>query len=275
MAGTIRCWILVRWISGCRTLTPAIPDLDQRVGQASGQIGQGADAIKRLAGAASDDPGAPAKQPARGGTIRANLTPQQQALLGRKAVDCMQVLAFMDQGNIYPREFPNFQFNKMGQYRDAAKKMLGLMGPGGAEVVATQLRAGLMGQGVQMPDAGMHVHADYYSDLIDLLQSHVEQGEVPQAVEDSLREAASGRKDAAGAALAAKVEQALDAGANLTKLLEHWSGSRGCQPQTSDREPDPTSGSATLPTTSCWPPRRCLARPPRSTCTLPMRYPSG
>ncbi len=213
---------LDQWLQDVRT---GIPDLAQRLGGSSLQSGRGSEAIKRAAESASAAPDQTARESARGGTIQANLTPQQRALLGRKANDCMDVLAFMDQGNIIPREFPNFQLGKMGEYRDAAKRLLGIMGAGGAEVVATRLRGELMGQSLPLPDRGVHVHANYYSDMVEVLQQLVKQGEVSEEIEDSLRQAATGRKDAPRAALAAKVEQALDAGANLTRLLERWAGS--------------------------------------------------
>jgi len=97
-------WRLVgstKWLHDVKAAIP--PDFEQGLSSASSKSGHGAEDLKRAAESASAVSAATAKPARRGATIQANLTPQQQALLGRKANDCMEVLAFMDQGNIIPR----------------------------------------------------------------------------------------------------------------------------------------------------------------------------
>jgi hypothetical protein len=201
----------------------SIPQIGQQLRQTSGNVGHGADAIRRAAEAARAEEAAAAKAPSRGGTIQANLTPQQTALLSRKANECLQVLAFMHPSNIMPFEYPKFPLRQMGEYRETAKQLLTLMGTDGADMVGTQLRAELMGSGMRPPSADMQIHEGYHRDLVELLMHFADRGDVSDAVENSLRQAAAGQKHPATKALAVSVEKALDAGLDLPRLMERWS----------------------------------------------------
>lgn len=148
----------------------------------------------------------PPERPVRGGTIQAELTPEQSALLARKGNDCLEILAYMRPENIIPREFPDFQLAKIPEYRDMAKRLLTVMGPTGTALVTNRLRADLMSP----PDRrDMVVHGDYYRDLLELLTEGSKSGNVSAEQLEALFLAGQGRKDPERAALAQEVQTAL------------------------------------------------------------------
>jgi len=194
-------------------LKRAIPDLDQRM--SSGSLGSESQmtssrdvrALQEKANQAQSG-GSRTAKPRRGGTIQSALTPEQQALLGRKANDCMQLLAYLSPQNVIPQEFPDFPMGRMGQYRDAAKKLLGAMGSEGTRMAATQLRQELMGAG--MPSArDCAVDPTFYTDLLDVLRNGQKNGHLGEQEIKDLLEATQGKKGPAAAALAEQVRKSL------------------------------------------------------------------
>jgi hypothetical protein len=143
----------------------------------------------------------------RGGQILADLTPQQQALLARKGQDCLELLAYLDPKNIIPREFPNFQLNKVPEYRQAAKQLLGAMGPDGTRQVAARVREELMAGPRRMADVGLH--PSYYEDLLQTLQQGTAAGNLSSKELHDLLEAVQGVKSGPQSALAKRVQEAL------------------------------------------------------------------
>ena len=92
----------------------AFPDLQDQLKSSTLQASNDIEKLKNLnKNAANSKPSqqtlkkGQSERPLRGGTLQVKLNQQQQALLARKANDCLEVLAFMKNGNIYPREFPN------------------------------------------------------------------------------------------------------------------------------------------------------------------------
>jgi hypothetical protein len=150
--------------------------------------------------------------PQRGRQIVSQLTPQQQELLGRKAEDALEALAFMDPANIFPQEFPRFDLSKIPQYRETAVKLLKLMGPVGTRAVISELRAELMGMGRSLKATDYRVNPAYYDALLKLLYEGVAVGEADAEDLDALRLATKGFKPPPLDALARLVAEALAAG---------------------------------------------------------------
>ncbi len=175
----------------------AVPDLDEQLGSSSLRAGRGIEDLKKLAEGRrnekqADAPKAKQKQPVRGGNLQAKLTPQQEALLARQANDCMQVLAFMKEGNIIPREFPKFPIAKMAEYRQTAKQLLGLMGPSGKQAVLGTLQNHLMAGFQSQSDVDFH--PDYVDDLLQVLGDAAANGTLTPAELDDLERAMQGAK---------------------------------------------------------------------------------
>jgi len=124
---------LDEWLSDVKR---AIPDLDSRLGKSTLTAGRGPEGLIDRAAAAEGSAGDLPGGPDRRASIQSNLTAEQRALLGRKANDCVEVLAYMHPKNIIPREFPRFQLSKIPEYRKTAKQMLAMMGPEGSSAVA-------------------------------------------------------------------------------------------------------------------------------------------
>jgi hypothetical protein len=163
---------------------------------------------------ASGDGDGPAATDARqgGGSLRGRLNPEQQALLGRKAGDCLELLALMDARNIVPGEFPRFeeeQAGKIPRYRGTAKQLLKLMGKPGAEAVVARLCQELMAQGSNSFDPSLTPNPQYHADLLEVLRELGGAGHIAPQDLESLQRAASGRKSGPQAALAQKVQSAL------------------------------------------------------------------
>jgi hypothetical protein len=164
-------------------------------GKGAGQLQAGNDieALKNRVKQSTPANGAAPKAPLQGGRIVGKLTPQQQAMLGRAAGECLQVLACMDRRNIFPHEFPNFPMQQIPKYRDAAKQMLRMMGPQGGSAVATQLRSELMGMSMAGTQ-GVPPHPDYYRELLALLEEHANNGDVTEQELADLQQATGGNK---------------------------------------------------------------------------------
>jgi hypothetical protein len=196
------------WLADVRQ---AIPDLMQRMNTTELRSGEGLEALRKRGQAAADSGGKSTRGPKRpAGTIQSELTPRQQALLGRKADDCLEALAFMRPENIYPDEFPNFPMEKLDEYRATAAKLLRMMGRAGVSAVVNELRAELMGNGRSNNATDYALHRDYFNELFKILEEGADQGQLSAEDEQRLREAASGRKPPPYDALAAQVLQTLD-----------------------------------------------------------------
>jgi len=178
------------WLSDVKQ---AIPDVMKRLNTSEMVSGQGLEALRKRAKEGANSSGS-GRFPRRAGTIESELTPQQQALLGRKADDCLEALAFMKPENIFPEEFPNFPMDKIPGYRDAAAKLLHLMGRPGVAAVVQELRAELMGSGRAGAASDYSARAEYDDELLKLLKDGGDRGLLSTADEESLREAAAGSK---------------------------------------------------------------------------------
>lgn len=186
----------------------AIPDILKRANETELRAGRGlADLKKTRPNQGKGRPNASGDQ--RGRQILSTLTPQQQELLGRKADDALEALAFMDPNNIFPEEFPRFDLSKVPQYRETAVKLLKLMGPVGTRAVISELRAELMGMGRSTKARDYRVNPGYYDSLLALLHEGVATGQADSEDLQELRVAAKGFKPAPYDALARSVEETL------------------------------------------------------------------
>ena len=200
----------------------AVPDVLQRLNATEMTAGEGLEALRKRNQAAGRQSGVigGARRPLdRSRKIDSQLTVQQQALLGRKADDCLEALAFMLPENIVPEEFPNFPMEKINLYRDTASKLLRLMGRPGVSSVVGELRAALMGAGRQADDTSFTLRRDYYDELLRILKDAGDRGLLSSEDEQSLREAAAGQKTPALDTLARNVLDTLDELAVNTRKL--------------------------------------------------------
>ena len=126
------------------------------------------------------------------GRLQVDLSPEQQQVLMRKGKDGLEVLAFLEPKNVFPHEFPNFPLQRIPQYRQAAKRILHLMGRDGTRMVVDQLRAELMGAAPN--PYGVPVHPDYYKDMLELLRAGTAAGDLTGQEVASLLEATQGQK---------------------------------------------------------------------------------
>jgi hypothetical protein len=183
----------------------AIPDLRQRMEEIQLESGRDVEALKRRAKElqSSRRPG----RARRGGEILANLTPEQQALLARKGQDCLELLAYLDRKNIMPNEFPNFPLGKIAEYRQAAKRLLGVMGAEGTRQVVARIREDLMTGTPQSSDCGLH--ASYRADLLDLLKRGMAAGSLSADDLRELLQATQGQKNSRQSAIGKNLQQAL------------------------------------------------------------------
>lgn len=178
---------LDEWLADVKS---AVPDIMARVTESELRAGRDLSELRKDQNKYDPDAGG---RPRRGGQIESRLTPQQQELLGRKANDCLEALAFMDPRNIFPDEFPRFDMSAIPKYRDTAKKLLRLMGSQGTAAVVSQLRAELMGSGAAS-QADIGVHPDFFPELVQLLKEAARRGELSDQDKAALRQAASGPK---------------------------------------------------------------------------------
>ena len=140
--------------------------------------------------------------------------------MGRKANDCLQVLAFMKQGNIIPREFPKFPINKMAEYRLAAKKLLLLMGSSGKQAVLGALQKHLMNGFTSAGDVSFH--PDYVADLLKVLGDAASRGLLTPEELDSLSQAMQGSKPPVIQRLVKSIDRTLSETLTIQTLLD-WS----------------------------------------------------
>lgn len=178
------------WLSDVKQ---AIPDVMKRLDSSEMVSGQGLEELRKRTQAGKTQ-GKASGLPNRARKIDSELSPQQQALLGRKADDCIEALAFMKPENIVPDEFPNFPMDKIDAYRDTAAKLLRMMGRPGANAVVYELRATLMGAGRVAGAVDYAARSDYIDELLKILNDASNAGQFSAADENSLRDAASGAK---------------------------------------------------------------------------------
>ncbi len=174
----------------------AIPDIEERI-RRSKAADQSNGRDTRPSGEAADpaavDNSTPsAKRPAGAGTILADMSPQQQALLGRKAKDCLEIMAYMDANNIIPREFPRFDLKSIPKYRTAAKELMKAMGPEGARPLVGVIQNEMAG-GRKTP-SDMKLSRTYYDDLLEVLQHNVREGNLSDTDVKRLMQAGQGSK---------------------------------------------------------------------------------
>lgn len=212
------------WLSDVKA---AVPDVLKRLDQTELRAVGNLDELKRRVKTSSskqEKEGGNSGRPGRAGVIEAELSPQQRALLSRKADDCLEALAFMMPENIFPEEFPKFPVDQIGKYRETAAKLLGIMGQQGTSAVANELRSLLMGGGRINNATDYKVHPGYFRQLVDLLRAGGEAGKLTVEAEKQLREAASGVKPPPFNQLARDVLEALDdidtSHANLARVVQ-------------------------------------------------------
>ena len=201
---------LDRWLDDVRQ---AIPDLDERMISSRSQPGPDTPKPAPQPGPApaGDRPELP---PGRVGTIQTQLTPQQRAILNRKASDCMQILAHLSPQNVIPEEFPTFDISRVPEYRGAAKKLLKLMGQESTGVVVGRIENELMSDGQRAQ--GLPLHRDFHDDLLEVLQSLAGEGSLTPKHVEAMLVAAEGRKEpGAQRELAAKVQEVFVDSADL------------------------------------------------------------
>lgn len=199
---------LDEWTADVKAAIPEIRDALEGQGaskiESYGELGQ-------LKEAAGDYPGKAAggstAKVSRARTIQVDrLTPEQQALLGRKAKDCLEIMAYMDRGNIIPVEFPKFKLSSVEDYRDAAKQLMKMMGPAGTEPLVGVIQNEMAGSG--RSPLGLKRHRDYWKDLLEVLRHSAVSGDLTERDVRALLAASQGRKSARQAAFAAGVQEA-------------------------------------------------------------------
>lgn len=199
----------------------AIPEIRKQLDQAAApemsayrDIEKLRQAAKNATGedAAGEDATSPTGGPGRAGTILTDLTPEQRALLGRKAQDCLEIIAYMEPDNIIPEEFPRFKLQNVPQYRKAAKELMKAMGSAGTEPLVGVIQNEMAGPG--RSPLGMKWHPDYYKDLLEILQSSAKSGQLSDEAVKTLLQASQGRKSKRQQAFADKVQD--------TVLLENY-----------------------------------------------------
>lgn len=179
---------LDEWLADVKS---AVPDIMARVTESELRAGRDLSELRKDQDKYDPDAGG---RPRRGGQIESRLTPQQQELLGRKANDCLEALAFMDPRNIFPDEFPRFDMSAIPKYRDTAKKLLRLMGSQGTAAVVSELRAELMGSGPAAQAGFSSVHSEFFPELLQILKEAAQRGDLGDEDIAALRQAASGPK---------------------------------------------------------------------------------
>ena len=193
---------LDQWL---RDVKQAIPDLEERMLNGRRPPGQ--------AGPAPAPPGGTGPEGARPdlppgrvvGTIETQLTPEQRAILNRKASDCMQILAHLSPPNVIPEEFPTFDISRIPEYRRGARQLLKLMGRESTGVVVGRIENELMSRGglaTQLP-----LHGDFHDDLLEVLDSLADEGNLTSDHVEAMLQAAEGHKESgAQRELATKVQ---------------------------------------------------------------------
>lgn len=203
---------------------PIVPQSADEGSTTELRSGSNVEDLKKLSGGATKGPKTKSKTktPARGGTLQANLNPEQQALVARAANDCLDILAYMSADNIIPREFPDFPMARMAEYRDAAKQVVSALGPYGAQEVVGRLRTLLM-SGEQNAE-GLQYHPEYARDLMDVLVDSIAAGRVTSTDLESLREAMQGEKPPVARAVANELKEVLPENLSLAGLFKWADG---------------------------------------------------
>lgn len=194
----------------------AMPAIQEQIKSGEVQAGRDYKALQERANAAT---GAAKPKSGRTGTLSGKLNAQQQAMMGKKAGDCLEILACMNQENIFPAEFPNFQLQQIPRYREAAKSLLKMMGPTGGQAVTQQLRSELMGN-QSGANYGLKPHPSYYADLLEVLKQHIADGTVSLRDLDDLEKAAAGMKTGPQAKLAQEIQKTLAEVDDVSVLLQ-------------------------------------------------------
>lgn len=182
----------------------AMPAIQEQIKSGEVQAGRDYKALQERANAAT---GAKPKTD-KTGTLTGKLNAKDQALMGKKAGDCLEILACMNPENIFPAEFPMFQLQQIPRYREAAKSLLKMMGTTGGQAVTQQLRSELMGN-QSGANYGLKPHPAYYSDLLEVLKQHIADGTVSLQDLESLEKAAAGMKTGPQAKLAQEIQKTL------------------------------------------------------------------
>ncbi len=95
-------------------LKATLPNLKEQIEAGEVRAGLDYQALQERAKAASAPTTPKSKTgPGKAGTLVGKLNPQQQALMGQKAADCLEILACMNPQNIIPAEFPDFQLQQI------------------------------------------------------------------------------------------------------------------------------------------------------------------
>lgn len=221
-----------QWLGEAKAVFPrnqealAVADFSDASGNSSLRAGRDIEDLKeRVSGGtrnkkSSDAPPqrTNAKAPPKANNLQANLNPQQQAFLSQKANDAIQILAFMKDGNVFPREFPRFPIQQMGQFRNAAKQLLNVMGPPSAQAVTGQLRTHLMSGVRSFGD--ITYHEEYVEDMLDVLGTSAAAGWLTPDDLASLREAMRGEKSDEVQQLVDQIEAALPKNLDFVSLLQ-------------------------------------------------------
>lgn len=199
------------WLS---ELKRAIPDLDKRLQEHGLRASNDIEALKRRVEVGKKR----APGPTAGGKIHAEFTPEQLALLERKAADCMEVLAYMKPENIYPREFPDFQLQKIPEYRKTATALLQMMGLPGGKAVANTLTSALRGG---LPNGGdVTFHPSFIPEILSLFEKQAAAGNLSPEDLQSLGDASAGKKPPPYDQLARRVMEIIDKNSDLPSLLK-------------------------------------------------------
>ena len=181
------------WLNDLKTV---IPDIKDRLKTTDLQSSADLESLKKKLEEAKKNPPktTTTTTPPRGGKLDVSkMSPQQKALLGKKAMDCMEILAWLDRPNIYPSEFPMFPVEKIGLYRATAKELLGVMGPAGVSAISSRVRAELMGS-YSAATSDVKPHADYHRDLLEALDVAANEGTIFPEDLKAMMEAAAGNK---------------------------------------------------------------------------------
>lgn len=202
-----------------RDLKTQVPQIGEQLSTADLKAGVGAEGLKKKLEELKNKPVQAAEKKKRpdGGKMYAELTPQQKALLERKAADALEVLAYLDRGNIYPAEFPDFPVEKINDYRAVAKELLEAMGPGGTSAIVNRIRSELMG-GANAP-FDVKLHPDFYKDMLSSLQSAASNGGATADDLKAMFEAGAGAKNPQTIAFATQAAQILLDNATLDALI--------------------------------------------------------
>ena len=210
---------LDQWLQDVKQV---IPDLEERMITTRSQPGRKGPAPPP--GTAPDGT-RPELPPGRVvGTIETRLTPAQREVLNRKASDCMQILAHLSPQNVIPEEFPTFDISRIPEYRSGAKQLLKLMGRESTGVVVGRIENELMaggGLGTQLP-----LHSDFHGDLLEILESLANEGNLTPEHVGAMLQAAEGRKKTpAQQELASKVQHVFIDSADLPTFARTFTNS--------------------------------------------------